>query len=170
MVINFNKKLFNRKYIKKINQAYSYALDFLNIENKNLEFNISFVSKKKIKVLNNEFRHIDKVTDVLSFPNLLEPNITDMQLIIDKLSIEKYKMDINPETNCIIVGDICICKSVVYSHAKEYGNTRLREMVYMAVHGLLHLLGYDHIKDEDRRIMRDVEEKIMTHVDLQRSV
>lgn len=168
MVINFNKKIFNTKYILKIQTAYDYLLDYLKIEEHDLEVNITFVSKSKIKELNNEFRHNDKVTDVLSFPNLLTPDKTDMQLIVDKIAKDNYPYDVNPDTNCIFLGDICICKPVVYAHAKEYGNSRLREMVYMAVHGLLHLLGYDHIKDEDKKIMREVEEAILTHVDLSR--
>ena len=77
-------------------------------------------------------------------------------------------MDINPETNTIFLGDISICKAVVYEHAKEYDNTKLREMVYMSVHGLLHLLGYDHMIDEDKKDMRTMEEKIMSHINLRR--
>ncbi len=170
MVINFNKKTFNSKYIAKISMAYDYALDFLKISNKNLEINISFVSKNEIKSLNANFRNMDKVTDVLSFPTLLEPNKTNMQVIIDKLNNNVFLTDLNPETNCIVIGDVCICKQIVYQHAKEYGNTRMREMVYMAVHGLLHLLGYDHILDDDRKIMRGIEEEIMAHLDLKRGV
>jgi probable rRNA maturation factor len=66
------------------------------------------------------------------------------------------------------LGDICICKKVAFKQAKEYGNTKLREIVYMAVHGLLHLLGYDHMKDEDKKVMREVEEKIMSFINLTR--
>lgn len=169
MIINFNKKLFNKKYIEYINNAYIEALKILKIKCKDLEVNINFVSKKEIRELNAKFRNKDAVTDVLSFPNLLEPNKTDMQLIVDKLDKKNFASEINPDNNMIFVGDICICKSIVYKHAKEYGNTKLREMVYMAVHGLLHLLGYDHMRDEDKAIMRDMEEKIMTKVNLERN-
>lgn len=169
MIINFNKKLFNKKYIEYINNAYIEALKILKIKCKDLEVNINFVSKKEIRELNAKFRNKDAVTDVLSFPNLLEPNKTDMQLIVDKLDKKNFASEINPDNNMLFVGDICICKGIVYKHAKEYGNTKLREMVYMAVHGLLHLLGYDHIRDEDKAIMRDMEEKIMTKVNLERN-
>lgn len=169
MIINFNKKLFNKKYIEYINNAYIEALKILKIKCKDLEVNINFVSKKEIRELNAKFRNKDAVTDVLSFPNLLEPNKTDMQLIVDKLDKKNFASEINPDNNMLFVGDICICKSIVYKHAKEYGNTKLREMVYMAVHGLLHLLGYDHMRDEDKAIMRDMEEKIMTKVNLERN-
>lgn len=168
MVINFNKTLCNRKYIKKINEAYDYTIEYLKIPCKELEININFVSEKEIKVLNTKFRNKDAVTDVLSFPNLLEVGRENMQLIIEKLTKDNYKQEINFETNSIFVGDICICKSVAYKHAKEYGNTKIREIVYMAVHGLLHLLGYDHIVGDDKKIMRQVEEEIMSHINLRR--
>jgi len=168
MVINFNKKLFNKKYINKIQEAYEYALKVMKVPCKDLEVNISFVSKLEIKNQNEKFRNISKVTDVLSFPNLLEPDKTDSQVITKSLTKENFVMDINPDNNAIFLGDISICKSVVYRHAREYNNSRLREMVYMAVHGLLHLLGYDHMNEEDKKEMREMEEKIMSHVDLRR--
>lgn len=168
MLINFNKQVFNKRYISKIHEAYDYALKILKLPCTDLEVNINFVSPKEIKKLNGKFRNNDNVTDVLSFPNLLEVGKGDMQLIGDKLTKENFVHEINRETNCIPLGDICICKKVVYRHAKEYENTKLREMTYMAVHGLLHLLGYDHMKDEDKAVMRKMEEKIMKRVDLER--
>lgn len=168
MIINFNKRLFNKKYIEKISSAYDEALKILKVKCKDLEVNISFVSKSEIKKLNDKFRQKDVVTDVLSFPNLLEPGRTNMQLITDKLDKITFASEINPENGTIFVGDICICKSVVFKQAKEYGNTKLREIVYMAVHGLLHLLGYDHMTDDDKAVMREMEEKIMKKVHLER--
>ena len=168
MIINFNKRLFNKKYIEKISSAYDEALKILKVKCKDLEVNISFVSKSEIKELNDKFRQKDAVTDVLSFPNLLEPGRTNMQLITDKLDKITFASEINPENGTIFVGDICICKSAVFKQAKEYGNTKLREIVYMAVHGLLHLLGYDHMTDDDKAVMREMEEKIMKKVHLER--
>lgn len=168
MIINFNKTLFNKKYINKINEAYDCALKILKVPTTDIEVNINFVNKKEIKRLNATFRNNDKETDVLSFPNLLEMGKTDMQLIVENLTKESFPMDVNRENDHIFLGDISICKEVVYLHAKEYCNTKLREMVYMAVHGLLHLLGYDHMKEEDKKVMRTVEEKIMTKIDLRR--
>lgn len=166
MIINTNKK--NYKYLDKISEAYDYAIKLLNIPCKELEVNLKIVSKRQIRKLNKTFRDNDKVTDVLSFPNLLEYGKKDMQLLGDKLTKENFVMDINPETNHIMLGDICICSSVVFRQAKEYNNSRDREVVYMAVHGLLHLLGYDHMIEEDKKIMRKVEEKIMAKINLGR--
>ena len=168
MIINFNKTLFNKKYIDTIKLAYDYAIKYLKLPCSDLEVNIEFVGKKRIKELNLNFRNKDAVTDVLSFPNLLELGVENEQLILKLITKEKFIADINPDTNCIFLGDICICRSKVFAQAKEYGNTRLREMVYMAVHGLLHLLGYDHILEKDKKNMRKVEEEIMKHVSLER--
>lgn len=168
MVINFNKVRFNRKYTDLILEAYEYAISLLEIPCQDLEVNIDFVSCKRIKELNSKFRNKDSVTDVLSFPSLLTEGIENMQLIIDKLNKENFFYGVNPENNCIFLGDICICKKVVCKQAKEYENSIAREMTYMAVHGLLHLLGFDHMIDNDKKIMREVEEKIMKHVNLER--
>ena len=162
MIINFNKKLFNKKYIENIEKAYEEALKVLKIKCHDLEVNIKFVSKSEIKELNTKFRNNENVTDVLSFPNLLEVGKKDMQLITQNLSKQNFKSEINPETNMIFLGDI------VHKHSKLYGTTKMREMVYMAVHGLLHLLGFDHMKDEDKIVMREAEEKIMKKVNLER--
>ncbi len=169
MLVNFNKTTFNKKYIEFINAAYEYAVKLLKIPCKDLEVNIDFVSKKRIKELNAKFRNKDAVTDVLSFPSLLEEGVENMQLIVDKLDKENFGTGINPENDFLFLGDICICKSVVWSQAQKYGNTKSREMTYMAVHGLLHLLGYDHMLEEDKKIMRETEEKIMKHINLERN-
>ena len=152
-----------------IENAYNVALKLTKVSCKDLEINVSFVSKSEIKKLNNNFRSKDAVTDVLSFPNLLQCGEENMHLIADKLTKKNFAMEINPENNCVFLGDICICKAKVRKQAKEFGNTIEREMVYMAVHGLLHLLGYDHLIDEDKKVMRDMEEKIMKKINLERN-
>ena len=168
MKINFNKKIANFRYIKLISQAYDYALTYLNVPFKDLEVDINFVNKTEIHRQNKEFRGVDRPTDVLSYPNLLEYGVTDAQVIADKLTKDAYMADYNPETGYIMLGCITICKEIVFKQAKEYGNSKKREMTYMAVHGLLHLLGYDHMKEEDKKQMREVEEKIMSFVKLGR--
>lgn len=168
MKVNFNKKIFYGKYIKLISRACDRALEILKVPFRDLEVDISFVNVKEIHAQNKEFRGVDKPTDVLSFPNLLKVGVTDSQVIADVLTKENFIADYNPENNTIFLGCITICKDVVFKQAKEYGNTKEREMTYMAVHGLLHLLGYDHMKEEDKKEMRKIEEKIMTSLDLGR--
>lgn len=168
MKINFNKRLFNGKYIELILKAYNNALSILKVPFKDLEVDIDFVSTKEIHAQNREFRGVDKPTDVLSFPNLLEFGVTNSQVIADRLTKENFLADFNPENGTIFLGCITICKDIVFRQAKEYGNTMEREMTYMAVHGLLHLLGFDHIIDDDKKEMRKVEEEIMNSLDLRR--
>jgi len=168
VVVNFNKKFLNGKYISKILSAYDYAIKYLKIPCSDLEINVNFVRSDEIRELNYKFRSKDAETDVLSFPSLLEEGKTDMQLITDKLTKENFQGDINFENGCIFLGDICICKKVAFANAKKYGTKKLREIVYMALHGFLHLVGFDHMKDEDKKIMRKAEEEILKYIDLER--
>ncbi len=111
----------------------------LDIDPNTVEVNYAFVSPRKIHVLNRKFRQVDKVTDVLSFPD----------------------GDINPETKRRFMGDVLICRKVAKRQAKELGNTLEREITFLQVHGTLHLFGYDHIEPEDERKMLGLQRKIM---------
>lgn len=168
MLINFSKDRGYAQYNDLITKAYEYAIKILKVPCKDVEVNLSYVSGRQIRILNREHRNKDRITDVLSFPNLLEYGVENEQLIADRITKANYPNDINLDTNNIMLGDICICKKVVKKQAKEYGNSMEREMVYMAVHGLLHLLGYDHILEEDKSHMREMEEKILKHINLER--
>ena len=130
MIINFNKTLFNKKYNDKIKEAYEYAIKYLKISCSDLEINIDFISKNKIKKINANFRNKDAVTDVISF------------------AFEEHK-DIEYE-DMRFLGEIYISYERCVSQAKDYGHSVKREFCYLAVHGLLHLLGYDHMTDEDK--------------------
>ena len=161
MNINFNNKFFTTKYKKWIETCYKKASEILKIDKFNLEVNIAFVSKQEIKELNLKFRNIDKITDVLSFPQIDKIDIMN-------LTANTYPMDVNIETGNVMLGDIYICVSKVKNQRKEYGSSMQREMCYMAVHGLLHLLGYDHIEDNDKKLMRLKEEKILKSLNINR--
>lgn len=130
---------------EKVNQK-----DFLDIATlcvkeeginpENVSISISFVDKNEIKKLNKQYRGVDKVTDVLSFP-MYEgkiPNVPEIEL-----------------------GDVVICMDKVKAQAKEFGHSEEREKLYLFTHSVLHLLGYDHMKAIDKKIMRAKEEKIM---------
>ncbi|MBO4726173.1 MAG: rRNA maturation RNase YbeY, partial [Clostridia bacterium] len=101
--------------------------------------NYAFVSPQQIQELNQKFRQVDKVTDVLSFPD----------------------GDINPETNRRFMGDVLICKEVAKRQAEEIGHSLEREITFLKVHGTLHLFGYDHIESEDEVKMFGLQRKIM---------
>ncbi len=116
--------------------------------------NISIVSNEEIRVLNKENRGIDKETDVLSFP-MLEYEVPE------KLKSELCEFDYDPDNNCVFLGDIILSKEKIELQAEEYGHTLLRESVYLTLHGILHLLGYDHMIDEDKKLMRAREKEIL---------
>lgn len=161
MKINFSKNKIDDSLIAKVERCFDVAVDYLKIPCKQLEVNIEIVGRQKIKTMNSKFRGVDKVTDILSFPFLLEEGRTGDQQIIKKLSKKNYPNDINFETGNIVLGDLYICFYKVKSQAKEYGTGIEREFTYLSLHGLLHLLGFDHIEETDKKIMRKKEEEIL---------
>lgn len=149
-----------KKHTDLIEFIYKKATKVLKLPDY-LEVNIGFVSKSKIRKINKKHRNVNKVTDVLSFPTLLPHDQVGMGLVVDRLTKEKFPFDINYETGNIFIGDVYICIPKVKRQAKEYGHSFERELSYLSLHGLLHLLGYDHMVEEDKRVMREMEEKIL---------
>ncbi len=163
MLINLKNEKKAKKYLVNIINALNTAKNYLKLSCSQVEINVSFVSKSEIKKLNNQTRGINKVTDVLSYPTLL----TDGCGVIDKkISKKAFPFDINPETGNLVLGDIVICVPRCIEQSKKYGTTKTREICYLSVHGFLHLLGYDHIDDEDKKLMRQKEEEILNIVSL----
>lgn len=124
--------------LEKIKNALVTGLELLGYSN-NYEISISIVDENEIRELNNQYRGVDKKTDVLSFP--------------------LYERDEIPQSG--MLGDIVISSNKVREQAKEFGHSEEREFIYLAIHSLLHLLGYDHIEEEDRIEMRSKEKAIM---------
>ena len=124
-----------------------YALKHENLEN--VEFNVIFVDGKTIRKINKEYRNIDRVTDVISFA------LEDGE---DNISFEFGRL----------LGDIYICVDKMKEQAKQYGHSLLREQGFLTVHGLLHLLGYDHMTKEDEEIMFKKQELILNDYGLKR--
>ena len=133
----------NYKYLKKVLKA---ALKHEKINN--AVFSVIFVNEHDIKKINNSYRNIDKVTDVISFA--FEDN---------------GKLVYN---NVRLLGEIYICIPRMIEQAKEYGHSEKRELSFLAVHGLLHLLGYDHMKEEDEKIMFELQERILDSYGIKR--
>lgn len=116
------------------------------------EVNITFVDDEQIHAMNKQFRNKDSATDVLSFP-LGENGI----------------WDINPDTGCKELGDIVLSVEHAVAQAKEFGHTFQREMGYLTVHSMLHLLGYDHVNGGlEKAIMREKEEEALGRLGLTR--
>lgn len=121
---------------------------------KDLEVAIDFVSEKEIKRLNAEFREIDKVTDVLSFPSFqLKPGEV---LDTDDEEVSMFRQ----ESGCIHFGDMALCLKQTKRQAKEFDVSLESEIKKLVIHSMLHLMGYDHIKDEDYLVMKKEEERL----------
>lgn len=118
-----------------------------------LEITLVLTDDKEIQQLNSEFRQINKATDVLSFPQFE--------------SISEIKKDVADGTQ-LLLGDIVISMETTIRQAEEYGHKLSRELLFLFVHGCLHLLGYDHIHQHEQSIMRNMEEKFMAELDLPR--
>ena len=154
MQVYISDKAFDKKMNKLINKLLKTAIKYSGFKIKKCQVGISFVGAKEIAKLNKQFRQIDKETDVLSFPTLqLIPGV--------KIEKKDFIYDIDPKTKHLNLGDIIICEEVAKNNAKEYGHSYERELCYLIVHGFLHLLGYDHVKEEDKIIMRAYEEAVL---------
>ena len=125
------------------------------LENSKLYISITLTTPEHIHEINKQYRNVDKETDVLSFP-----------------MFEKEELDKKIENKTFlyedILGDIIISIDRVKEQAEEYGHSFERELSYMLVHGFYHLMGYDHIKEEDKKIMRPKEEKILNSLKITR--
>lgn len=113
---------------------------------------VEFVDETEIKRLNREFRGIDKVTDVLSFPTLDGIRGTVVKA-------EDFPYDTDGKGR-VMVGSIAVCVNRAKEQAKEYNHSEEREFTYLVLHGLLHLMGYDHIEEEDKKQMREIEKTV----------
>ena len=131
----------SEELIEKIKDIILECLDYEDYDD-NYEVSLSFVDNKEIHELNKEYRGIDRPTDVISF------------------ALEDYK-DIKYENDYRVLGDIYISIDKVKEQAKEYGHSEKRELAFLAVHGLLHLLGYDHMEKEDEKVMFSRQELIL---------
>ena len=124
----------------------------------NVEISLSFVSLEEIHELNREYRGVDSPTDVLSFP-----------MFQDLEEIQEYGQQIaDLEEEDIPIGDVVICMDKIREQAAEFGHSQERETAYLFTHSILHLLGYDHMIDEDKKEMRKREEEVMAELSLTR--
>lgn len=142
--INFLDLEENEIYINTINKVINQCFEEEKLQEKNLYVNVVLTTSKNIREINKEYRNIDKETDVLSFPMFEKEELKNVNLK-------------NPD----ILGDIVISIEQVKNQAIEYNHSFERELSYMIVHGIYHLLGYDHLTENDKKQMRQKEEKIL---------
>ena len=135
--------------LKKMEEAAGVLFEQEGVDEERAEISLTLVSLEEIRELNRDYRDVDRETDVLSFPQF--ECVEDM-----------------PEFGELCLGDVVICLDKVEEQAKEFGHSFERELIYLFVHSLLHLLGYDHMEEEEKKEMRQREEQVMTAIDLNR--
>ena len=140
----------NESYEALLNKVIEVCFKEEKLEEKNLYINIVLTNPANIKKINKEYRGIDKETDVLSFPMFEQKELTRVTKFMAKE----------------VLGDIVISIKQVQNQAIEYEHSFERELSYMAVHGFYHLMGYDHIEEKDKKIMRQKEEKILQELNI----
>lgn len=132
--------------LSEVKKFIDFALNYLKLDN--VEFNVIIVDNEQIHKMNKEYRNIDRPTDVISFA--LEDDDTFVQ--IDKR----------------VLGDIYISIDKARQQANEYNHALLRELCFLTIHGILHLLGYDHMEKEDEEVMFGLQERVLTEYGIKR--
>ena len=142
-IYDLTRKKELNEFFDDINEYYKKTLDVLNIKDE-MDLSLIIVGKTKIRNINRDYRNIDRVTDVISFAN-----------------IDSDDYDYLVEEGGVNLGDIFINVDRVKSQAKKYEHSIKREFMFLFVHGMLHLLGYDHMEKEDEKIMFSLQDKII---------
>jgi len=141
----------NEEYVELAKTVIKRCFEEENLSDK-LYINIILTTPENIRKINNEFRNIDKETDVLSFPMFEKEEIQNSETFV----IEE------------VLGDIVISIDKVKEQSTEYGHSFEREFSYMLVHGFYHLMGYDHMEENEKQQMRVKEENILNKLNILR--
>ena len=142
----------NEAIIKTVLQK---CFEVENMDELGLYVSVTMTCPSYIRKINNEYRNIDKETDVLSFP-MFEKNEID-QIVSSKTNMRRD-----------VLGDIVVSVDRVKEQAVEYGHSFERELAYMIVHGFYHLMGYDHMTDDEKSVMRAKEENVLEKLKITR--
>jgi len=143
LIKNFTKNKLNQKYLNKVTDETLRIVKF----KKPTEISLVVTGERRIKSLNKKYRKIDKITDVLSFGN-------------EELSNKSAEF-VNPPDDVIHLGEIFICYSQAVKQAKQKKHSVKKEISVLLIHGILHLLGYDHQGDYENSEMKVLEEKVL---------
>ena len=146
---------FDFAYAKLAEDVIAFCLSHENFPYE-AEVNLTLTDNEEIHRINLEYRQIDRPTDVLSFP------MADYPVPGDFSDIEERDPDaFHPETGELILGDVIISMDKVKEQAKAYGHSNTRELAFLVAHSMLHLMGYDHMVDEERKVMEAKQEEIL---------
>ena len=145
----------NKKYEETIKKVVEKCYEEENLTKSKMIITITLTTPENIKKINKEYRNIDRATDVLSFPMFEKEELTK------KIKNQEFMHE-------DVLGDIIISIEKVEEQAKEYGHSFERELSYMVVHGFYHLMGYDHMTEEEKTEMRKKEDVILTALNITR--
>ena len=140
-------------YGETMKKALSVILAKERIDEEGAEASVSFVTPEEIQTLNRDYRNVDRVTAVRSFPQF--DSVDDL-------------IDMQEETGVAELGDVVICMDRAKEQAEEFGHPLEREVIYLFVHSILHLLGYDHMEEEEKAEMRAREDEVMGELGITR--
>lgn len=153
----------DEEFQNKLEEVINFALKEEEVTVK-AEISMLFVDNEEIREINNDTRGIDRATDVLSFPMLdYEDKKVFKEMYKDKEFNETFM-----DGEELVLGDIVLSLERALEQSEEYNHSFNREACYLVVHSVLHLLGYDHMEDEDKKVMRKREEEILGKLDITR--
>ncbi len=156
------EKKLNFSYKELINSVILAALDAEECPYE-AEVNVILTNNEEIHEINKEYRSIDRPTDVLSFP------LIDYETPADFERVEDYAEDyFNLETGELMLGDIIISVDKLYEQAQNYGHSIERELAFLVAHSMFHLMGYDHMNEEERIIMEQKQSELLNHMGITR--
>ena len=165
MTINIDKEVelnfgFSEdEYIEKVILA---SMDYVQCPYE-AEVNVLFTNNEGIHELNLEYRNIDRPTDVLSFP------MVSYDIPGNFETLEEEQGDcFHPETGELLLGDIVLSYEKIKEQALEFGHSELRELCFLVAHSMLHLFGYDHMEEEERKLMEQMQRDILIQLDILR--
>lgn len=150
-------------FIEELEKVIKFALDEEEVDIE-CEISLVFVDNDEIKEINKSTRNINKETDVLSFPMLEYENSKVFKEVYKNFTFSQSDFDGDE----LVLGDIVLSLEKALEQSKEFNHSYEREASYLVVHSVLHLLGYDHMEDEERKIMRSREEEILDKLNITR--
>ncbi len=159
----------------EVNAEFDFDIDKLALEvaeevlrcedfNYDAECSLVITDDEGIHEMNRDFRGIDSPTDVLSFPGVGFEEPGDYTLLESGQGADY----IDPDTDCVMLGDIVINEKRVRSQAEEYGHSEKREFAFLVAHSMLHLLGYDHMEEEEARVMEEKQDRALSNLGIVR--
>lgn len=154
----FNLDILTKRIAKEVFINEKLLYDF--------SFNVKIVDSKEIKKINYKERNINKITDVLSFPNINFSKPSNFKKYVNNKDIDVSIIDLDTKT--IFLGDVIICYDMILKASKKYGHSIKREYSFLLTHSLFHLLGYDHMNEKDEKVMFSKQEKVLNNLKIYR--